>query len=250
MIPPLVSSWITTGTVVKCHLSTCGLSFHSNSAFVSRDGVMKCHLSKGGLSCQSWNEFSNAYSQNKSAEMPLVQKESNPTCPSQTPLVEEGVHRRCSQMPFAVRYVSKNYQIEIRTIQSHILPWATIRPDSKGQPTFSKPTTLWSKLIWNGSRRRPSWRGGDGPTYCWKREIVSELERKIIQTLVQLQVGTWSWSHWSICPELTDYLCTPFCWTRKAWWSDEWAGQRSSLWKLWCSKTSFQLEFNHLFRWL
>jgi hypothetical protein len=34
----LVSSWITTGTVVKCHLSTCGLSFHSNSAFVSRDG--------------------------------------------------------------------------------------------------------------------------------------------------------------------------------------------------------------------
>jgi hypothetical protein len=109
--------------------------------------VMKCHLSKGGLSCQSWNEFSNAYSQNKSAEMPLVQKESNPTCPSQTPLVEEGVHRRCSQMPFAVRYVSKNYQIEIRTIQSYILPWATIRPRQQRTTNFQQTYSLFDPSL-------------------------------------------------------------------------------------------------------
>jgi hypothetical protein len=77
---------------------------------ILRTKVLKCHWSKEVL---------------------------NPTCPSQTPLVEEGVHRRCSQMPFAAD-TFQNYKIRLEPYNTY-LALSPSDPDSKGQPTFSKP---------------------------------------------------------------------------------------------------------------
>jgi hypothetical protein len=168
----------------------------------------------------------------------------NPTCPSQTPLVEEGVHRRCSQMPFAADTFQKNYQIEIRTIQYISLPWATIRPRQQGQPTFSNPLLFDPSLI-EGGRRRPSWRGGDGPTYCWKKEVDRvELERKIIREhWFSYRLEREARSHWSMPSWPIIYVHRSEL--PKGKLDDPMNGQvNDPAWKLWCSKTSFS-KFDH-----
>jgi hypothetical protein len=96
----MLSSWIT-GTVVMPFVNMWSvLPFLTVPLSVVMDSHETICQRWSVLPSVVWNEFSNAYSQNKSAEMPLVQGVQS-TCPSQTPLVEEGVHRRCSQMPFA-----------------------------------------------------------------------------------------------------------------------------------------------------
>jgi hypothetical protein len=111
-----------------------------NSAFVSRDG-------------QSWNaifekvvcplpvsgEFSNAYSQNKSAEMPLVQESSIPHVLlkhhwSRKEFTEGVLKCHLPQDTF------QNYQIEIRTIQYISCLEQPSTPTAR-TTNFQQPTT-------------------------------------------------------------------------------------------------------------
>jgi hypothetical protein len=140
-----------------------------------------------------WNEFSNAYSQNKSAEMPLVQKESS------IPHVLLKHHWSRKEFTEGVLKCHLPQDTFQRITKSRLEPYNYIScleqpsdPDSKDNQ-LSATHYFWSKFNWKG-RRRPSWRGGDGPTYCWKKEVdrVGIRAEDHPWTLVQLQVGTWS----------------------------------------------------------
>jgi hypothetical protein len=49
------------------------------------------------------------------------------------------------------------------------------------------------------------------PHIAERRRWIVEVERKIIREHWFSRLEREARSHWSIYPELTDYLCTPFC---------------------------------------